>query len=155
MNQLQSQHQILSDALWPHPEAHLADIQPDSPVLYLSPARLQAQADRFIRHFPGQVTYAVKANPHPAVLANLVAAGIEAFDVASPAEMAAVRSVSASAVLHYNNPIRSAAEVATGADYGVYSWSVDDAPSLAQLAEVPRTCEVAVRFALACGRRSL
>ena len=148
MNQLQSQNQILSDALWSDPEAHLAEIQPDIPVLYLSPARLRAQADRFIRHFPGQVTYAVKANPHPEVLRTLVAAGITAFDVASPAEMAAVRTASSEAVLHYNNPIRSEAEVAAGVVYGVYSWSIDDARSLAQLRDVPRSCEVAVRFTL-------
>ena len=148
MNQLQSLTQIQTDALWPSPEAHLAEMTPDIPVLYLSPARLRGQAGRFLRHFPGQVTYAVKANPHPVVLRNLVAAGITAFDVASPAEMEAVRSASAAAVLHYNNPIRSEAEVAAGVAFGVYSWSIDDARSLAQLANVPRHSEVAVRFAL-------
>ena len=148
MNLLKTQNQILSDALWSDPEAHLAEMQPDTPVLYLCPARLRAQADRFHRHFPGHVTYAVKANPHPEVLRTLVSAGIAAFDVASPAEMAAVRRADSKAVLHYNNPIRSKAEVAAGVAYGVYSWSIDDARSLSQLRDVPRSCEVAVRFTL-------
>lgn len=137
-----------SPALWLSPELHLSRHQPDHPVLYFSPARLQEQAVRFQRRFPGLVTYAVKANSHGAVLSNLVAAGITTFDVASPAEMAAVRAASPDAVLHYNNPMRSDAEVAAGIAHGVASWSVDDDSALDQLADVPKSCEVSVRFAL-------
>ncbi len=134
--------------LWLSPETHLARSQPDHPILYFSPRVLHEVANRFQTGFPGLVTYAVKANPHPAVLSNLVAAGVTAFDVASPAEMAAVRAASPDAVMHYNNPVRSDAEIAEGIAHGVASWSVDDASELAKLADVPKTCEIAVRFAL-------
>ena len=130
------------------PAAFLGKHRPDAPVLFLSPAVLQATARRFQAEFDGLVTYAVKANDRAEVLANLVAAGITTFDVASPAEMAAVRAVCPSAVLHYNNPVRSEAEVAAGIAAGVASWSVDDPSELAKLKDVPRGTEVAVRFAL-------
>ncbi|MAP15207.1 MAG: ornithine decarboxylase [Oceanibulbus sp.] len=130
------------------PAAYLAKHSPDAPVLFLAPSVLQATARRFQADFDGLVTYAVKANDRPEVLSNLVAAGITTFDVASPAEMGAVRAVCPQAVLHYNNPVRSAAEVKAGIAAGVYSWSIDDMSELAKLRDVPRNNEVAVRFAL-------
>ena len=112
--------------VWHDPETHLARHQPDHPILYFSPRVLHQTAARFQSGFPGLVTYAVKANAHPAVLSNLVAAGINAFDVASPGEMAAVRSACPAAVMHYNNPVRSMPEVQAGIAQGVGSWSVDE-----------------------------
>ncbi|MEI4232362.1 type III PLP-dependent enzyme [Roseovarius sp. D22-M7] len=131
------------------PRAHLLRHAPDAPVLYFSPARLQATAREFIEGFPGLVTYAVKANPGEEVLANLVRAGIGAFDVASPEEMRAVRAVAPKAVLHYNNPVRSPAEVATAAALDVRSFSVDCLSELYKLSgKVSQTSEVSVRLAL-------
>lgn len=135
-------------APWPDPAAYLARMRPDAPVLFLSPAMLQATARRFRAGFPGLVTYAVKANDRAEVLANLDTAGLSAFDVASPAEMRAVRAVNPAAVLHYNNPVRSPDEVAAGIGAGAASWSVDEDSELDKLAQVPRGAEIAVRFAL-------
>ncbi len=130
------------------PSAYLARLRPDHPVLLFAPHVLEATARRFIAGFPGRVTYAVKANDRPEVLENLGAAGITAFDVASPAEMRAVRAANPAATLHYNNPVRLPYEIETGIALGVASWSVDEAGELEKLAAVPRSCEVAVRFAL-------
>ena len=134
--------------LWLDPETHLARTAPEHPVLYFSPRLLHETAARFQAGFPGLVTYAVKANPHAAVLSNLIAAGVTAFDVASPAEMEAVRAASPDAVMHYNNPMRSEAEIAAGIAHGVDSWSVDEVSELEKLAAVPKSCEIAVRYAL-------
>ena len=131
-----------------NPAAFLAQHRPDAPIMFFAPAVLQDTARRFQADFDGLVTYAVKANDRPEILSNLVAAGISTFDVASPAEMRAVRAACPQAVLHYNNPIRSVAEVEAGIDVGVASWSVDDHAELAKLDAVPRTAEIAVRFAL-------
>ncbi|NKX43381.1 type III PLP-dependent enzyme [Roseicyclus persicicus] len=132
------------------PGDYLAAEAPDEPVLFLSPEVLQATAHRFLDGFPGLVTYAVKANPAEAVLENLIAAGITGFDVASPSEIALVRTLAPRAALHYNNPVRSRAEVATAVGQDVASCSVDCAGELAKLAEggFPRGREVAVRFKL-------
>jgi ornithine decarboxylase len=127
-------------------DAYLRGLRPDQPVLFFCPERLHASAGRFLTGFPGLVTYAVKANPDPVVLDNLTAAGLTAFDVASPAEMTAVRAANPDAVLHYNNPVRSAAEVEAARTCGIASASVDDMAGLDRIA--PLGCEVAVRFKL-------
>ncbi|MCA0921733.1 type III PLP-dependent enzyme [Pseudooceanicola nanhaiensis] len=126
---------------------HLRQQCPDEAVLFFDAERLEATARRFRAGFPGLVTYAVKANPAPVVLDTLVRAGLRAFDVASPAEMAAVRAADPQAVLHYNNPVRSRGEVAQAAGYGISSASVDDPGELAKLAPLAGI-EVSVRLAL-------
>ncbi|WP_136635060.1 type III PLP-dependent enzyme [Pseudooceanicola onchidii] len=128
------------------PRDHLMTHTPDAPVLFFSPERLNASARAFLTGFPGLTSYAVKANPDRNVLENLVAAGITTFDVASPAEMEAVRAVHPGAVLHYNNPVRSDAEIAAARAHGIASASVDDIAGLDAIA--PLGCEVAVRFKL-------
>jgi ornithine decarboxylase len=133
---------------WHDPKAHLMRHAPDAPTLYFCPAILQATARRFQAGFGGLVTYAVKANPGNEVLGNLVAAGIRAFDVASPREMYVVRATCPDATLHYNNPVRSPEEVAVAVRLGVASYSVDCPRELDKLAPVPRDAEVSVRLAL-------
>ncbi|EYD71048.1 hypothetical protein [Limimaricola hongkongensis] len=132
------------------PEDWLTRHGGEAPVLLYCPAALMARHDRFRRGFPGAVTYAVKANPDPAVIAALVQGGMTAFDVASPAEMALVRAISAEAVLHYHNPVRSRGEIAAGIAAGVASWSVDDAGELDKLVAcgVAPGTEIAVRLKL-------
>ncbi|MGY3438162.1 MULTISPECIES: type III PLP-dependent enzyme [unclassified Marinovum] len=129
------------------PVTMAARLAPDLPVACFCPRALGAQARRFRRGFPGLVTYAVKANPTPEVLETLVAAGIRAFDVASVGEMRAVRAACAKAVLHYHNPVRSTAEIATARSVGVAAWSVDSLSELAKIAPGPGD-EIAVRLAL-------
>jgi ornithine decarboxylase len=89
----------------------------------------------------------VTANPRAEVLENLCAAGLGAFDVASPAEMTAVRAACPDAILHYNNPVRSHDEVAVAQDMEVASYAVDSHPELDKLAGLGAV-EVAVRLAL-------
>ena len=121
---------------------------PDDPVHFFHPNDLGAAFDTFQNGFPGMVTYAVKANPDPLVLRHLVDRGMRGFDVASPAEMALVRSVSDSAALHYNNPVRSLSEIAAGLAHGVSSWSIDRESELEKLAHLPVGHEIAVRLRL-------
>lgn len=131
------------------PRPWLRRHRPDAPVMFFDPAVLQATARRFQAGFAGLVSYAVKANPAPVVLENLATAGLEAFDVASPPEINEVRAAAPGAALHYNNPVRSRAEVAAGIAAGVASWSVDGLSELDKLG-APRFAgeEVAVRLAL-------
>lgn len=128
--------------------AELARGAPARPLLIFDAERLTRQARRFRAGFPGLVTYAVKANPLPEVLRTLARAGIGAFDVASPAEMEAVRAAVPGAVLHYHNPLRTPEEVAEGQRHDAVSWSVDDGPGLDRLAPLARGTEVAVRLRL-------
>lgn len=139
----------LKQRIWANCGQYLRAEQPDRPVLFCAPSVLRRTARGFIEGFGGLVSYAVKANPDTQVLESLAAAGIGAFDVASPAEMALVRGVLPGAVLHYHNPVRSRAEVAAALGHGVASWSVDSLSELGKLAgRVPGGGEIAVRFKL-------
>jgi len=131
-----------SETIWADPIEFLRAVGPNDPVLFMSPAVLQAQARRFLADFPGLVTYAVKANPEEAVVVNLAAAGIIAYDVASPDEIALIRRLVPDAVLHYNNPVRARHEIEFATQHDVASYSVDSLSELEKL------------FALVPNRRS-
>ena len=133
---------------WSDPRTHVLRHHPDTAQLYFCPTQLQATARRFQSGFGGEVTYAVKANPGEEVLANLLTAGIRAFDVASPREMYAVRALSQTATLHYNNPVRSNEEIGTAIALGVQSFSVDCLHELDKLAPIHPQSEISVRLAL-------
>jgi len=139
----------LSKTIWAKPSEYLTHSQPENPVLFFAPGVLQDTARRFIDGFPGMVTYAVKSNPEEVVIENLAAAGVRGFDVASPVEMLMIRRIAPEAALHYNNPVRSRAEIAVAVALGVDSYSVDSRSELAKLmAQVPVGREITVRFKL-------
>ncbi len=149
--------------VWPDPVAFLTQSRPDEPVAFFCPEALRRRVWQFQSGFAGEITYAVKANPHPAILRSLARCGIRAFDVASVPEMQHLRSHVPGARLHYNNPVRSRAEIAAAARLGVRSWSVDQRGELAKLhehfakgsADIPpheARPEIAVRFKLPSGR---
>ncbi|MGO4917060.1 type III PLP-dependent enzyme [Pseudogemmobacter sp. W21_MBD1_M6] len=135
---------------WSDPAHYLRSRHPDTPVLFFRPHVLHDTARAFLAGFDGLVTYAVKANDTVEVLDNLIAAGITGFDVASPHEMRLVRRLSPTAALHYNNPVRSPAELAVARAAGVVSYSIDDCAELDKLlASGPaKGIEVAVRLKL-------
>lgn len=135
--------------IWATPIDYLTTHQPEEPVLFHAPAVLQATARRFLAGFDGLVTYAVKANPDPFVLENIIAAGVRGFDVASPQEMALVHDALPGATLHYHNPVRSEAEIRAALHHKVASYSVDSLSELEKLAiRLAPGTEVAVRFKL-------
>ena len=140
----------LSKTIWTNPTEFLRNQQPENPVLFFSPPIVQATARRFLEGFPGLVTYAVKSNPGEEVVENLVAAGVNGFDCASPFEIDLIRRLAPDAAIHYNNPVRSRVEIEHAVKRGVKSYSVDSASELAKLIEmVPAAgVEISVRFKL-------
>ena len=140
----------LSKSIWTNPTEFLRNQQPENPVLFFEPTAVQAVARRFLEGFPGLVTYAVKSNPGEEVIENLIAAGIKGFDCASPFEIDLIRRLAPDAAIHYNNPVRSRAEIAHSVGRKVKSYSVDSASELAKLIEMvpPEGCEISVRFKL-------
>lgn len=129
------------------PQSWLCRAGPEDPVYFFNPITLRETAKRFLDGFPGEVTYAVKANPHEEVLETLAEVGLEAFDVASPIEMALVNRARRSARLHYHNPVRSKSEVAQGRQFGITSWSIDRHSELDKLGDIAGA-EIAVRLKL-------
>ncbi|MBM9595299.1 type III PLP-dependent enzyme [Roseitranquillus sediminis] len=139
----------LDNTFWAKPADYVRALEPEEPVLFFSPAILQATARRFLEGFPGLVTYAVKSNPDAVVIQNLDAAGIRGYDVASIYEIELIRTVAPGAAMHYNNPVRSRNEIARAVELGVRSFSVDSGSELAKLGGlVPAGAEISVRFKL-------
>lgn len=140
----------LSKTIWTNPTEYLRNQQPENPVLFFAPQSVQATARRFLQGFPGLVTYAVKSNPSEEVVENLMAAGVKAFDCASPFEIDLIRRLDPDAAVHYHNPVRSRPEIAFAVGRNVKSWSVDSRSELAKLIEMVPVdgCEISVRFKL-------
>lgn len=123
--------------------------RPHHPVLCFSQDILAAQAERFLTGFPGEVTYAVKANDSAQVLATLVKSGLTVFDVASLEEMAIVRAQCADAEFHYHNPVKSRLEIETAyRRYRVRQFAFDDAGEFEKLRQIcsPEDTTLVVRF---------
>jgi len=135
------------------PQEYLTTRQPDAPVHFFAPAALHRRARRFLDGFGGLTSFAVKANPDPAVLSNLARAGVRAFDVASPAEIRLVRDLVPDATLHYHNPVRSEQECAFAWTAGVRAFSIDSFAGLEKLARLGDAAkiEVSVRLKLPVG----
>lgn len=129
-------------------KSYLSAIQPDDPVYFFSPRALGQRVDAFQTGFNGMLSYAVKANCHPVILENMVSLGVNVFDVASPAEMQAVRAVHPTARLHYHNPLRSYREIQIAKTFGIASWSIDSKRELDKLGDLPPETEIAVRIKL-------
>ncbi len=137
------------DTYWTSPTDYLSSKRPDLPIAFFMPAVLYGTAKRFQAGFAGDVSFAVKANPTLMVVTHLVNAGLSHFDVASPEEIKLVRQCGRDLTLHYNNPVRSRAEIAFAVDAGVRSFSVDRISELDKLLEqIPPQCEIFVRLAL-------
>lgn len=135
--------------VWKNPTQIITDMAPENPVMVFAPTVLQDAARSFIAGFPGLVTYAVKSNPDEAVIQNLVAAGVQGFDVASPAEIDLIGRLAPQAARHYHNPVRSRAEIEHARLAGVTSYSVDSLSELDKLiGHIPQDSEISPRFKL-------
>jgi ornithine decarboxylase len=108
----------------------------DAPVFCVHPQAVRATARGFIERFPGEVLYAVKANPDPNFVRWMVEAGIKAFDTASVREIALCRGVLADAHCSFNHPVKPrAAIVAAYRDWGIRDFVVDHIAELDKLIE--------------------
>lgn len=125
----------------------------DAPVLCFSPGTLADRARGFIEGFPGEVAYAVKANPCPQVIKALAQAGIDVFDVASTREMETIARVSPGATLHYHNPVKSRSEITTAwHGFGCRRFAADSKEEIDKIAQTIGPAigtEIAIRFRLA------
>jgi ornithine decarboxylase len=107
----------------------------DDAFCVLYPQAIAAAARQFLTGFPGRVLYAVKANPHPAVLQTLWAAGLRAFDVASIAEIDLVRQVAPDAKMYLMHPVKSRQTIRHAFAAGIRDFAFDSAAELAKLTE--------------------
>jgi ornithine decarboxylase len=128
--------------------------QPEQPLYLFHKQLLEQSIDQFQQGFPGLLTYAVKANPSAMVIKAMLQHGVEAYDVASVAEIKLVQNLAKSldktVTLHYHNPIKSESAIAEAwHQCGVRSFALDDEFELAKLLKQipdPASTELSVRF---------
>jgi ornithine decarboxylase len=128
------------------------ELAPEAPVFCFSAEELRKTARAFILGFPGEVSYAVKANSSRHVLETLAGAGLSVWDVASVQEMAMVRAVQPQAVFHYHNPIKSRAEIREAfSQHGCRRFAIDCFEELDKISAATDNTvklEIGVRFVL-------
>jgi len=98
----------------------------EGPVALARPDRLTIAANWFQNTFPGEVLYAVKANPSPWVIDTLYAAGLRWFDVASLPEVELVASRCPGATMAFMHPVKSRTAIRKAYyDHGVRIFVLD------------------------------
>ena len=132
--------------------------RPEEPMHCLRPATVEATARDFVRAFPGDVLYAVKCNPDPAMLRAVHAGGVTHFDCASVPEVALVRQMFRDAEIHFMHPVKSRSAIREAwARHDVRDFVLDSAEELAKLRQeiaatgVPAKPGLIVRLALPKG----
>jgi len=109
-------------------------LKPSEPLYLLHPERFEAVAKIFLDGFPGDVLYAVKANPHPYALQLLWNAGIRHFDTASLGEIAQVKALLPDAICHFMAPVRLAGQAKAAFEiHGVTDFVIDSEAELEKL----------------------
>jgi ornithine decarboxylase len=150
--------QSLGPVVRPTVDAFVAAERPEEPVHCLRPATVTATARDFVAAFPGDVLYAVKCNPDPAMLRALYAGGVRHFDCASPQEVRLVRDMFPDADIHFMHPVKARGAIRQAwADHGVRDFVVDTAMELRKVLDETAATGVAgalgivVRIALPKG----
>ncbi|MCO5060108.1 MAG: alanine racemase [Rhizobiaceae bacterium] len=118
-------------------------LRPDVPVYCFRPEVLKADALRFMSLFPGKTAYAVKTNGEDLVLRTLAEAGVSIFDVASPAEIAAVRAIAPDAEMLYMHPVKAQSDIRLALeDYRIRVIAIDHEDEVTKLTRVVRALDI-------------
>jgi ornithine decarboxylase len=133
----------------------IESLNPGEPLYLVHPGKFAEAAKIFLTGFPGDVLYALKANPHPVAIENLWAAGIRHFDTASLGEIETVKNIFPAAICHFMAPVRLAGHAkAAFEQYDVTDYVVDSQSELDKLlAETgsPKKLRIFVRLVAQLG----
>jgi ornithine decarboxylase len=125
---------------FPAASALIGAWKPDRPVIGLRPHAAGRAARWFLRHFPGDVAYAYKANSSVFLLGALYGAGIRKFDVASIPEIEDAATIPG-AELHFMHPVKSRIAIRRAfAEFGVRSFALDSEDELRKITEETGGC---------------
>ncbi len=112
----------------------IAAEKPEEPMHCLRPTVVAETARAFVDAFPGDVLYAVKCNPDPAVLRALHAGGVRHFDCASLPEIRLVRDMFPDAAIHFMHPVKTRGAIREAwTRHEVRDFVLDSAGELAKI----------------------
>jgi ornithine decarboxylase len=133
----------------------IESLKPTEPLYLVQPEKFAGAAKQFLDGFPGDVLYALKANPHPIAIMQLWNAGVRHFDTASLGEIEAVKSLLPDAICHFMAPVRLPGQAKAAFEkYGVTDFVVDSQSELDKLlAETgnPKKLRIFVRLVASLG----
>ena len=136
--------------------------RPEEPVHCLRPAVVAETARAFLEGFPGDVLYAVKCNPDPAVLRALHDGGVRHFDCASLPEVRLIRDMFPEADIHFMHPVKARGAIREAwARHGVRDFVLDSMDEFTKIRTeisatgVPGALGLIVRIALPKGGAKL
>ena len=112
------------------------NLQPTEPVYCIRPNSIRIASSYFKKNFPGTVLYAVKTNPNPKVLEEIINSGINNFDVASLEEIKSIKKILPSANCYYMNTIKNREHIKEAYfKYKIKSFALDSKDELIKLIE--------------------
>ena len=111
-------------------------LKPDYPVYCIRPDSIKRSTKFFKDNFPGKVLYAVKTNPNETVIKQIVANGINDFDVASLNEIKLIKKIKPNAELYFMHTVKSKESISSAYyDYNVKSFALDNKDELRKILE--------------------
>ncbi len=111
-------------------------LKPDYPVYCIRSKSIKTSTDFFKKNFPGKVLYAVKTNPNEKVLKQIIANGINHFDVASINEIKLIKKLKSDAQLYFMHTIKSRANIEEAYfKLGVRDFALDTKDELLKIIE--------------------
>ena len=120
---------------FPSAAALIAETHPDRPVLAARPHAAGRAARWFLKHFPGEVAYAYKANSSVFLLGALFGAGIKQFDVASLTELEDAATIPG-VNLHFMHPVKSRNAIRRAYhEFGIKCFALDTEDELNKIVE--------------------
>ena len=127
-------------------------LKPDYPVYCIRPNEIKKSVNFFKENFPGKILYAVKTNPSEKIVKQIIANGINEFDVASLNEIKLIYKIYPEAKLHFMHTIKSKESIASAyKDYNVKSFSLDSKDELRKILDATnqaKDLELFVRIAI-------
>jgi ornithine decarboxylase len=111
-------------------------LKPEKPVYCIRKNSIQSATRFFKDNFPGKILYAVKTNPHPVVIKQIIESGVDQFDVASIEEIKAIREFSQTAKCSFMHTVKSRESIKEAYfKYGIKTFSLDTKDELIKIIE--------------------
>jgi len=127
-------------------------LKPDYPVYCIRPSEIKKSVSFFKENFPGKILYAVKTNPNEKIIKQIVANGVNQFDVASLNEIKLINKIYPEAKLYFMHTIKSKQSIESAyTDYNVKSFSLDSKDELRKILDATnqaKDLELFVRIAI-------
>jgi ornithine decarboxylase len=127
-------------------------LKPERPVYCIRPNEIKKSVKFFKENFPGNILYAVKTNPHEKIIKQIIANGVNEFDVASLHEIKLIKKINSKVKLHFMHTVKSKESISSAYfNYGVRSFSLDTKDELRKILESTdqaKDLELFVRIAI-------